>query len=617
MRYLKWLFTLVLFSATALAQNYIYGAQTPNLIPDTTAQRMVLVHLAATVNSDGSTDYNIQQQRIAGIDSTLSQPGAASITTEVNNFNTQYQADITALNSQVNPDPTQFFVQRDGLVAAAFADLTSELNSTDLGLLNTYVQNAKSVITMSANSDGSPNNNGYSYSTWYGSFLGGGTGTGIPPNDWGIGVDNQIAQDIDGYGGQDNCVVQNQMTNTMNLGNVWSSFSATGLPNLASLMSAFDGSLYAFDSSKNLYNYSFFSNAWVKMPGSVTAIAPGSSSVLYGVGTDSHVYQFNYSTDGWTLVTSAMNVGLIATGADGATYGFFAANGGSGVYFYNLPTRTYINPHTFPHTVVSLSSFSHSTAYVVDSAGGVWYTANGGASWSAASTTGFSGTAVQVNATADGYVYLKNAGGTVYQRAMGSFTYAAIGGGSAVGVFTANSANDIFATVSGNLKRFLPNSSSTYSGYNNYFNYQSINPITDFTGTNVPYTQGASATLICHSVRTVLFDSFMSQFFEEATTQIKATAIDRCYTDIAGNYVCDFYVVPWCWATNTPPDWDPTLVVDSPTPKPWGWISFAACVRLGIGHPWTCTDYNHGSPDTGTTVKFTTPQATYPCTYNP
>lgn len=65
------------------------------------------------------------------------------------------------------------------------------------------------------------------------------------------------------------------------------------------------------------------------------------------------------------------------------------------------------------------------------------------------------------------------------------------------------------------MKRFLPNSSGKYIEPGSYFDGSAIDPVADFIGNDIPFTQGATVTEHCQGqYPLILFSAFYDSFFK-------------------------------------------------------------------------------------------------------
>lgn len=89
------------------------------------------------------------------------------------------------------------------------------------------------------------------------------------------------------------------------------------------------------------------------------------------------------------------------------------------------------------------------------------------------------------------------------------------------------------------------------------------------------------------------------------------TYTDCVHLQLTNQTICNIDGRPWCTASTTPPDFDPTPASFEiyPLKPPSFWDAVAVCYRSGTGQPWNCV---HGAA-----VGLSSPQSLVECTHNP
>jgi hypothetical protein len=126
----------------------INGADHPELIPDATAYRLFLVMLGLNVSATGQ---DLARQAAHARKLGLSDADRTLLIAAANDFKIKYegaintynvQADATQAGGQV-PNVSSILAQREALVEATCAKLTSTLSAAGLAQFNSYIQSEK------------------------------------------------------------------------------------------------------------------------------------------------------------------------------------------------------------------------------------------------------------------------------------------------------------------------------------------------------------------------------------------------------------------------------------------------------------------------------------------
>jgi hypothetical protein len=98
-----------------------------------------------------------------------------------------------------------------------------------------------------------------------------------------------------------------------------------------------DGSLWGVNSSQQVFSYAASSNTWTQINGvSLTQIAVGYTDVVWGLTSTGQIYRYDPGTNGWDLIPGQLT--QIAVGPDGAVWG---VNSKNEIYHFDTRLQTW------------------------------------------------------------------------------------------------------------------------------------------------------------------------------------------------------------------------------------------------------------------------------------
>ena len=137
-------------------QAMVDGATHPELVPDSTAYRLVFVVLGLPANASAA-DKQLQMLRLSHVGLNTADTQAAVQALEL--FNSQYTSIIKNFNDATHlavmnggaPDVAGFALMRDGLVQATRDQLKQALSPQAMAALDSFVQQEKTRMRVPAN----------------------------------------------------------------------------------------------------------------------------------------------------------------------------------------------------------------------------------------------------------------------------------------------------------------------------------------------------------------------------------------------------------------------------------------------------------------------------------